>query len=92
MAAKRPKAYIGKILLPMQDANAPADVREVTNMALAAFLKVYVSRLMISVYIDLILCEPIQKSWKTKTSSAPIPMIRMRTEMWIVEKYFTPIM
>ena len=33
MALNTPKAQIGIILLPMHDANAPAEVREVTNIA-----------------------------------------------------------
>jgi hypothetical protein len=40
IALKTPKAYIGMILLPMQDAKAPAEVKEVTNIAYEAFLKV----------------------------------------------------
>jgi len=40
IALKIPKALTGKILLPMHDAKAPAEVRDVTNIALDAFLKV----------------------------------------------------
>jgi len=40
IALKIPKALTGKILLPMHDAKAPAEVRDVTNIALEAFLKV----------------------------------------------------
>jgi hypothetical protein len=40
IALKIPKALIGKILLPMHDAKAPAEVSEVTNIAPEAFLNV----------------------------------------------------
>jgi len=40
IALKIPKALIGTILLPMQEAKAPAEVRDVTNIAYEAFLKV----------------------------------------------------
>jgi len=33
IALKIPKALIGKILLPMQEAKAPAEVSDVTNIA-----------------------------------------------------------
>jgi len=40
MALKIPNAWIGRILLPIQDENAPAEVREVTNIAFEALRKV----------------------------------------------------
>jgi len=80
IALKIPKAYIGKILLPMHDAKAPAEVRDVTNIAYEAFLKVYANLCFTLLLRSLILCEPIQKSWKTNTSSAPIPITTIRTE------------
>jgi len=40
IALKMPKALIGRILLPMQEAKAPAEVRDVTSIAYEAFLKV----------------------------------------------------
>lgn len=68
----------------MQDAKAPADVSEVTNIAYEDFLKVYANLFLASFLMTLILKDPIQKSWNTNTSSAPIPIITISTATWMV--------
>jgi hypothetical protein len=77
IAAKTPKAYIGMILLPAQDANATVDVKDVMNIDLLALLKVKVNLFLESSLIAFIKKEPSQKSWKTKMSSAPMPTMTM---------------
>ena len=54
IALNIPNAYIGIILLPIHDAKAPEDVREVTNIALEAFLIVYANLEFVLSYINFI--------------------------------------
>jgi hypothetical protein len=68
---------MGMILLPAQDAKATVDVKDVINMDLLALRKVKVSLCLGSSLIAGIKKDPSQKSWKTKTSSAPMPTTTM---------------
>ena len=63
-----------------------AVVNEVTNIAPDALRNVYAKRNGNLSLMMLIFPVYTQKSWKTKISSQPIPMIMTKTEEWIVEK------
>jgi len=87
IAANMPKAFKGMIGVKLHETNAMAEVKEVTNIALNACLNVYESFRIGSFLMALILNVESQKSWKTKISSAPIPMTTSRAATCIYEKY-----
>jgi len=85
-AANQPNDAIGGTPLIVHEAKVMAEVREVTSMALAAFRHAQLS-LRIGSFLRA-LCWKLhtQKSWKTKTSSQPMPRTMKPTAKWRVWK------
>ena len=81
MAANIPKLLTGMMALKAQAKNATAEVRDVTSMVEAACLKAYDNLKTGLSLMASIVNAFCQQSWKTNTSSEPIPMIMMKTEM-----------
>ena len=77
-AENMPKAYNGLIGEMEHMRKATVDVSEVTNMALADFQKVYVSRRTGWFFKAAILVALAHMSWKTKMSSDPMPTMMIR--------------
>ena len=80
MLAKYPKALKGMIGVIAHDKNAIEEVSEVTIMARDACLKAKVNR-RVGLFSKAFIWKVVsQKSWNTKISSAPMPIIMMKAE------------
>lgn len=80
IAEKIPNAFKGIMGESVHEMKAIEEVAEVTNIARHACLKVKVSRRIGYLSNARIWKVDIQKSWKTKMSSAPIPIITRKAK------------